>query len=160
MGFLNKIIKKSDKSTQKAAQDQTKKVAKPQPERELTIAEIKEKGLTKATAGEAKKSVKASVIKENTREAYRVLLKPLITEKGTYLASHNKYLFAVPTGTNKLEIKKAIKALYGVTPESVNIIAVSGKNVRYGRSKGRTKDRKKAIVTLAKGQSIEVYEGV
>ncbi|KKT96383.1 MAG: hypothetical protein UW98_C0045G0008, partial [Parcubacteria group bacterium GW2011_GWC2_45_15] len=66
MGFLNKIIKKSDKSTQKAAQDQLKKVAKPQVERELTIAEIKEKGLTKATAGEAKKSVKVSVIKENT----------------------------------------------------------------------------------------------
>ena len=84
----------------------------------------------------------------------------MVTEKGTYLASQNKYIFEVTPWANKVEIKKAIKAVYGVEPIKVNIVTLSGKKVRYGRTHGKTKDRKKAVITLAEGQTLEVYEGV
>ena len=160
MGFLNKIIKKTEKSLGKKAKSQEVKEEKGQEKKELTIAEIQSRGEEKSVKDGSKKSVKALVIKDDTKDAYRVLIKPMVTEKGTYLASQNKYLFEVARSANKISIKKAIKALYGVTPQSINVVSLTGKKVRYGKSKGRTKDRKKAIVTLAKGQSIEVYEGV
>jgi len=98
--------------------------------------------------------------KEDTKNAYKVLLKPLITEKATDLVSQNKYCFEVASGTNKIEIKKAIKALYNVEPVSVNIIKMRGKRVTHGRISGKRKNWKKAIITLKPGDKIEVYEGV
>ncbi|MFC1599130.1 50S ribosomal protein L23, partial [Patescibacteria group bacterium] len=98
--------------------------------------------------------------KEDTKNAYKVLLKPLITEKATDLVEQNKYSFAVALQTNKIEVKKAIKALYGVEPISVNIIRMRGKRVGYGRISGKRKNWKKAIITLKAGDKIEVYEGV
>jgi len=160
MGFLNKIIKKSDKSLGKKVQSQKGQEAKVLEKKELTIAEIQSQGEGKSFKDGSKKSVKTTVKKDDTKDAYRVLIKPMVTEKGTFLASQNKYLFEVARSASKIAIKKAILALYGVTPQSINVVALSGKKVRYGKSRGRTKDRKKAIVTLAKGQSIEVYEGV
>jgi large subunit ribosomal protein L23 len=61
---------------------------------------------------------------------------------------------------NKVEVKKAIRVIYKVDPVSVNIANFSGKKVRYGRRSGKTKDWKKAIVTLKSGDKIQVYEGV
>jgi len=110
-------------------------------------------------AVEKEKSAK-KIKKEETGEAYRILIKPLITEKGANLSSENKYVFEVAPEANKIEIKKAIKNVYGIEPININIINIPGKEVRFGRTKGRTKDRKKAIVTLKKGEKIEVYEGV
>jgi len=163
MSFLNKIIKKSDKSDKRVTDRQNLPKAKVEgnavkSKDEMTIAELKVR--QDEVKSEQKKVVKKAEKKEDTKNAYKVLFRPIVTEKGTYLASHNKYIFEVATKTNKIEIKKAIKAVYGVDVVNVNILNVSGKNVRYGKTKGRTKDRKKAIVTLPKGQSIEVYEGV
>jgi len=124
---------------------------------EPTLAELKAKK-------EKEVSASAAVVKkaksENTKNAYKVLVKPLVTEKGTYLASENKYLFEVAGNTNKVEIKKAIHALYGVSAIKVNVILKEGKKVRYGKTSGSTKSTKKAIVTLKAGQTIQVYEGV
>lgn len=97
--------------------------------------------------------------KENSN-AYKILVKPLITEKATNLSAENKYLFEVSMGSNKVEIKKAIQDVYGVEPEKINIIRSEGKKVRYGRSMGKKKDWKKAMVTLPKGKTINIYEGV
>ncbi len=97
---------------------------------------------------------------EDTGRAYEILLKPVVTEKATNLASENKYVFEVSPRANKIEIKKAVKNVYGVEPLRVNIIKVSGKEIRSGRISGRTKDWKKAIVTLKPGEQIEIYEGV
>lgn len=93
-------------------------------------------------------------------DAYRVLVKPLITEKATILGAENKYIFAVSKNSNKIEIARAINEVYGVKPVSVNIIKVKGKNVRYGRTQGKQKDWKKAIIKLPEGKTIKVYEGV
>jgi len=93
-------------------------------------------------------------------KANQILIKPLITEKGTFLQADNKYLFMVSNRANKPEIKKALKEAYNVDAVKVNIINMRGKFVRYGRQTGRTKSWKKAVVTLKQGQSIEIFKGV
>lgn len=110
-----------------------------------------------------KESVKISGAKIKSKfklEGQTVLVKPLITEKISDLATLNKYSFEIQKNANKLSVKKAISSVYGVKVENVRVINVQGKNVRYGRHSGRTKDWKKAIITLAPGEKIELYEGV
>lgn len=92
--------------------------------------------------------------------ANRILVRPMVTEKGTALNGLDKYLFAVDIKTNKVEVAKAVETLYGVKPTSVNIINMEGKFKNYGHRQGQRKDWKKAIVTLPKGKTIDVYEGV
>ncbi|MCX6799727.1 MAG: 50S ribosomal protein L23 [Candidatus Falkowbacteria bacterium] len=92
--------------------------------------------------------------------AYKVLVKPLVTEKNNNTAIDRKYPFSVALNTNKIEISKAIKQVYGVKPMSVNIIRMKGKRVNRGKIAGKRKDWKKAIVTLPKGSEIIIHEGV
>jgi len=105
-------------------------------------------------------SAKTSVSGAKHNLSYRVLVKPLVTEKATHLASANKYIFVVSRAANKIEIAKAIKAAYGFTPIKVNLSNVSGKHVSRGRISGQRSDWRKAIVTLKKGEIIKIYEGV
>ncbi len=105
-------------------------------------------------------SKKAAVSASKANESYRVLVSPLITERATTLVGENKYVFIVAASANKIEIAKAIKATYNVTPKQVNVINVSGKKVSRGRISGERSDWRKAIVTLAKGDAIKIYEGV
>src|SRR5712692_6880799 len=91
---------------------------------------------------------------------YDVLVRPLITEKGTYLSGLNKYPFEVRREANKLQIKEAVELAFNVSVRDVNTMIMHGKLRRVGRSMGRNKDWKKAIVTLEPGQSIEMFEGV
>ena len=80
------------------------------------------------------------------------------------LKDYGNYLWAlggeIIRDTSLNEIKKAIYHVYGVWPIKINVLNSGGKNKRYGRSTGMTKARKKAMVTLKKGDSIELYEGV
>jgi large subunit ribosomal protein L23 len=89
-----------------------------------------------------------------------VVIKPLVTEKTAVLASIGKYVFVVSGGANRVQVKIAIKEMFGVMPTFVNIQNVRGKRVRFGKRHGKRSDWKKAIVTLPKGQKINVYEGV
>jgi len=94
-----------------------------------------------------------------------ILLKPIVTEKMTSQGEKfNRYGFLVARKANKLEIKKAVEDLYGVNVESVNTINIAGKNkTRYTKSgimKGRTTATKKAVVTLAKGETIDFYSNI
>jgi large subunit ribosomal protein L23 len=112
----------------------------------------------------AKVKAVAKVNKETKLKAsdrpYRILIKPLISEKATMVNALNKYVFAVSIKANKVEIKKAIEELYNVVPVSVNILRSTGKYVRSNRGYGKRSDSKKAIVTLRKGDSIKLYEGI
>lgn len=92
--------------------------------------------------------------------AYRILVKPLVTEKASVAGAENKYIFEVANNANKVEVAKAIKEVYGIAPTKVNIVCVLGKKSRYGKTQGKRKDWKKAIITLPEGKSIKVYEGV
>ena len=112
---------------------------------------------------EVKKTVKKSdgnIKGAFSPKAYETLLRPLITEKASEISVLNKYVFAIDPRMNKIDVKKAIRTIYKVDPVKVNILNFSGKKVRYGKTRGKTKSWKKAVVTLRKGDSIEVYEGV
>ncbi|MDF1559461.1 MAG: 50S ribosomal protein L23 [Bacteroidales bacterium] len=94
-----------------------------------------------------------------------ILIKPIVTEKMTSQGEKfNRYGFLVARKANKLEIKRAVEDLYGVNVESVNTINIAGKNkTRYTKSgimKGRTAATKKAVVTLAKGETIDFYSNI
>lgn len=107
-----------------------------------------------------KGAVKAVSANKKFGSAYRVLVKPLVTEKASVASAENKYIFEIFQDANKVEVAKAIKEVYGIMPEKVNIIRTLGKKARYGKTSGKRKDRKKAIVTMPAGQTIKVYEGV
>ena len=91
---------------------------------------------------------------------YSVLMRPLITEKGTYLSGLNKYPFEVRIDANKIQIKEAVELAFNVRVRDVNTMIMHGKMRRVGRNTGLTKDWKKAIVTLEAGQTIQIFEGV
>jgi len=112
---------------------------------------------------EDKKAGKEEVggeIKRKFLGAHKILIKPLVTEKATNLGAFNKYVFAVSPQANKIEIARAIEEIYGIKPVSVNIIKVKGKTIRSGRTFGRRKDWKKAVIALPAGKTIKIYEGV
>ncbi len=115
------------------------------------------KDLYAETSKSATKS-KNAVVRHSASS--RCLVKPLITEKATHLASENKYVFVIANSANKIEAAKAIEAVYGVKPVDVNIVNMKGKRVSRGKIRGQRKNWKKAIITLAKGDTIKIYEGV
>ncbi|MFM7193706.1 MAG: 50S ribosomal protein L23 [Bacteroidota bacterium] len=93
-----------------------------------------------------------------------VLIRPLVTEKVSALNEKGKYGFIVDINANKIDIKEAVKKMYGVTVERVNTIRMMGKHkVRYTKAgvvSGSKPNFKKAIVTLAKGEVIDFYSNV
>jgi len=92
---------------------------------------------------------------------YDVILAPVITEKATLVAGQgNKVMFKVRREADKPSVKKAVETLFGVTVEKVNILVAKGKNKQFRGIPGRRGDTKKAIVTLAAGQTIDMTAGV
>ena len=92
--------------------------------------------------------------------AHQIIIRPLITEKNTNLMALNKYSFEVERSANKMQIKQAIEAIFKVSVTAVHTMNVRGKLRRRGMRYGYTADWKKAIVTLAEGDRIELFEGV
>ena len=91
---------------------------------------------------------------------YGVLTRPVITEKATLLKdAANQYVFRVPRSANKLDIRRAIEVLFKVKVIGLQTLNMRSRRKRLGRFEGRTAAWKKAIVTLAPGQSIDVAEG-
>jgi len=91
---------------------------------------------------------------------YDVIVAPHITEKATLVSEHNAVVFKVANDATKPEIKAAVEALFGVKVTGVNTIVSKGKTKRWKGQPYRRSDSKKAIVTLAEGESIDVTEGV
>lgn len=89
-----------------------------------------------------------------------ILIRPIITEKTSQMMQENKYTFQVPLDSNKVEIRQAIEAIWKVKVEKVNTLRVLGKTKRMGRFVGKRSDYKKAIVKLAAGQTIPLFEGM
>jgi len=105
----------------------------------------------------AKKPAKSAAVDINH---YDVVLSPHITEKSTLLSEHNAVVFKVAPDATKPQIKAAVEALFKVSVVGVNTITQKGKSKRWkGRPYTRS-DIKKAIVTLAEGQSIDVTTGI
>lgn len=87
-----------------------------------------------------------------------IIIRPILSEKSTELSGFGKYVFRVSLKANKHLIKKAIKDIFKVTPESVNVMRVRGRRKRVRHQYGITPAWKKAIVTLKKGETIELFE--
>ena len=88
-----------------------------------------------------------------------VLVRPLVTEKSTTgLGTENTYAFEVTVASNKLDIRRAIEQFYGVQVTSVRTMVLRGKVKRFGRRVAKRSNWKKAYVTLAAGQTINLYE--
>ena len=95
------------------------------------------------------------------REPRTIVRRAMISEKGTRMREkQNGYLFEVARDANKIEIKQAIEAIFPVKVQSVRTQRVHGKPKRMGRYAGHRPDWKKAVVTLQKGQTIELFEQV
>lgn len=93
-------------------------------------------------------------------DIHELLQRPLYTEKGLNLKEkENKIIFKVKKNANKSQIKKAVEQIFKVKVADVNTVNVLGKKKRVGRFTGKTSDWKKAIVTLKKGEKLELAEG-
>lgn len=133
MGLLDKMNKKKIEPAKKA--ESTKKVS------DTTV-------------------VKTEVQVSEKSQAYRVLIQPRVSEKALMGEAQGVYIFQVANNATKVDVKNAIREVYGVTPSSVRMINMDGKKVRFGYRVGRRDDWKKAIITLPKGQAISIHEGV
>ncbi|CAA9500611.1 MAG: LSU ribosomal protein L23p (L23Ae) [uncultured Sphingomonas sp.] len=90
---------------------------------------------------------------------FDVVLAPHITEKSTLMAEQNAVVFKVAKTASKPEIKAAVEAIWGVKVTNVNTMVTKGKSKRWKGKPYERSDEKKAIVTLAEGQSIDITEG-
>lgn len=87
-----------------------------------------------------------------------IIIRPVLSEKSTDLSEENKYVFEVAINANKHIIKKAIKEIFNVNTVKINVMRVRGKRRRVRYHYGFTPTWKKAIVTVAKGEKIELFE--
>jgi len=143
MSLVNKVLGKDEKEKKKDKKKDKKK-------KEKKAKKSKPKKSKKKKTKKPKKKISSQGI------AHRVLIKPVITEKATRLQSQGIYSFYVKPEANKIEVKKAVKEVFDVEPEKVRTIKIPGKSIRRGLTQGRTKDRKKALVFLSKGDKIEL----
>ena len=95
------------------------------------------------------------------RDARDVIIRPVVTERSTLMADdYDAFTFIVAEDANKIDIRRAVEQLFDVKVVSVNTMRYRGKWRRLGRTSGRRPSFKKAIVKLAEGERIDVYEGI
>lgn len=144
MGIFSKISKKQNLALP-AKEDKVKDEKKP-----ATPATGDKKPAAPAPRG--------PLARDGGGQSFRILIKPMLTEKSDRQQALGKYSFLVSPAANKVEVARAVSDLYGVKPAAVHIVNIKGKTVRFGRSSGKQKDLKKAIITLKKGDSITALE--
>ena len=106
-------------------------------------------------------SLKAKTMSNlDLNKSYKIILKPIVTEKATRLSEFNKVVFSVSLSSNKVEIKKAIEKIFSVKVACVNIVNIKGKTKKFKGIEGKRNNQKKAIVTLQKGNTIDLTAGV
>ncbi|HBL84945.1 MAG: 50S ribosomal protein L23 [Clostridiales bacterium GWF2_38_85] len=95
------------------------------------------------------------------RNAYDIIIKPVISEKAMDGMQQKKYTFRVASNSNKIEIKKAVEEIFGVTVEKVTTVSMKSKPKRVGYHEGTTSEWKKAIVKLTPGsKTIEFFDSL
>jgi large subunit ribosomal protein L23 len=99
-------------------------------------------------------------VKVSQLRAYELILSPMVTEKSTLGAEHNQVTFRVPLDASKPEIKQAVELLFKVKVTAVNTSIQKGKVKRFRGKVGKRADYKKAMVSLAEGENIDVTTGI
>jgi len=103
-----------------------------------------------------KEEITKIISKKSARD---IIMRPIISEKSYDAIEQHKYTFEVNPKAKKIEIGKAVEEIFNVSVVKVNTMSVTGKSRRQGYTSGRSKDWKKAIVTLKEGDRIEFFEG-
>ena len=147
-GLLNKLSRKKNQEALEAVQATPNKEEAPK-----AAKKTEEK---KETAKKATPKTPVSI----HGNAHSVLVRPHVTEKAALQEANGVYTFVVERDATKIEIKHAIKEVYGVVPAKVRVLHMDGKKTRFGRIQGRRKHWKKAIITLPAGKRIDVHAGV
>lgn len=141
----------------------TKKEAAPKAEKKAKVAKAPKAEAAKKEAAPKKepkaKKAQARTAGPVTLHHYDVLVRPLVTEKSTRIAEQNKVVFAIAPSATKRDVKQAVESLFNVTVKKVNTMNVEGKIKRFRGNLGQRRDTRKAIVTLAEGQSIDFAAG-
>ena len=96
---------------------------------------------------------------EVSTKFYDLIKKPIITEKATILSNNSQVIFSVPMAASKSIVKQAIEKLFGVNVKKVNMLVLKGKTKRFKGKMGKRKNEKKAIISLEKGQKIDITTG-
>ena len=104
--------------------------------------------------------MKTPVVKLTQAQMYALVRSPVITEKATQISGFRQFAFRVPLSATKPEIKAAVEGLFKVKVTAVNTLRQEGKNKIFRGRRGKRSDFKKAMVTLAEGQTIDVTTGV
>ena len=114
--------------------------------------------MSKSPAPKGKAPARGTIVSK--ARAYDIVRSPVITEKATLGSQHNQVTFRVPLDSTKGEIKAAVELVFGVKVKAVNTLRHEGKTKRFRGYLGKRGDSKKAMVSLAEGQSIDVTTGV
>ena len=157
MGILNKIIKNSEEEKvddKKTASVKKKDTNKDKEEKTVKSEKNNKGSVNKKSTGKIKK-VSVDKMPDNY---FDIIVKPHISEKTFNLSQEDKYVFIVSDGSNKTEIKKAVKSIYGVSVVSVNIINIHSRMKRFRGRMGLKSGYRKAIVKLAKGHKIDLMK--
>lgn len=91
------------------------------------------------------------------RNPHDVIIEPVVSEKSYSLLDDGRYTFIVHPTANKTEIKQAVEAIWGVRVRKVNTLNRPGKRVRFGLVQGQRRRTKRAVVTLAEGDEIDIF---
>jgi len=153
MSFLDRFTSRQGKATPQAPKAADKKATVKA--KDETAKKAAFKAVPSGESAE-KKVATTTVQKASTDQAYRILLAAAVTEKSTRLSRQSQIMFHVAPTATKMDVRNAVQQVYGVRPIAVNMVRLPGKILRYGRTKGRQVARKKAIVTLPPGKSIDV----
>ena len=108
----------------------------------------------------SKYAARVAAVKVSDERMYDIIRSPIITEKTSIAAENNQVAFQVPMDASKPEIRQAVEKLFNVKVTGVNTMVQKGKTKRFRGIKGKRSDVKKALVTLAEGQSIDVTTGI
>lgn len=152
------VVKEEKKSTAKSAE--AKKTTAKKTVAKKTVAKKSAPAVASEENHEGHDHSAHAAPKKAKKIISSILLRALVTEKSAVKQSENKYSFVVANDANKAVIRKAVLEVYGVKPVKVNVINMQGKAMRFGNHSGKRSDFKKAIVTLPKGKTIVVHEGV
>ena len=144
-------VAEETKATKTAKKTTSKKVEKTE--------EVKETKTTKRTTKKTSKKAEAVKTGKATIKSYDCIIKPILSEETMKnMETMNKITVQVNKNSNKVEIKNAFEAIFGVKVKQVNVSNVRAKDKRVGKYSGKTSSYKKAVITLAEGQSLDLLK--
>lgn len=158
MGIFDRFKRKKAETPKHAEQDIP--VAKKERAKD-SVAKSSDTTADATKAPESEAAAKTVAKKETVKRSGHIsdiLLRPSFTEKTHKLADKHHVVVEVARHANKIMVKEAFKATFGVTPVSVRIMVTKGKRMRFRGTRGQRKSVKKAIITLAKGEHIDLFE--